>query len=205
MVREAVICEPMRTPVGYYGGVFRHTPVSQLAATVIKAVVERAGLASDDVDVVIFGQGYPNGESPALGRVAALDAGLGVNVPGTQVDRRCGSGLQSVIYACMQVAMGGSDLIIAGGADSMSQAEFHLPAPRWLPGVAPQLRDRLAVPRTTAGGERFPVAGGMIETAENLRREYAISRTDQDEWAVRSQERAEAAVLGDSSLMKWRQ
>ena len=191
---EAVICEPVRTPVGRYGGMFRDVPVTQLAATVIKGLVDRTGLRSEDVDDVIFGQGYPNGDAAAIGRVAALDAGLDVRVPGLQVDRRCGSGLQAVLYACMQVATGGSELVIAGGAESMSQAEFYIPNMRWNRGGQPRLLDRLAEPRRNSGGWRYPVPGGMIETAENLRREYEISRSEQDEWAVRSHERAVSAI-----------
>lgn len=193
-MREAVICEPVRTPVGRFGGIFKDTTVNHLASTVVRGLVDRTGVSSSDVEDVIFGQGYPNGDAAGIGRIAALDAGLDVSVPGLQLDRRCGSGLQSVLYACMQVATGGSDLVIAGGADNMSQAEYYLANPRWSPGVLPALRDRLATPRITAGGRRHAVPGGMIETAENLRREYAISRREQDEWSVRSHERAIAAV-----------
>ena len=193
---DAVICEPVRTPVGRYGGVFKDVPVARLAATVIKGLVDRTGLRSDDVDDVIFGQGYANGEAAAIGRVAALDAGLDIRVSGLQIDRRCGSGLQAVLYACMQVATGGSDLVIAGGAESMSQAEYYIPNMRWNRGGQPSLLDRLAEPRRNAGGRRFPVPGGMIETAENLRREYKISRTEQDEWAARSHRRAVSAIEG---------
>jgi acetyl-CoA C-acetyltransferase len=193
-VREAVICEPVRTPVGRFGGMFRNTPVTKLAATVVAGLVARTGLTSTDVDDVIFGQGYANGEAAAIGRIAALDAGLDVRVPGLQIDRRCGSGLQSVLYACMQVTTGGSDLVLAGGAESMSQAELYFPDARWNQGGVPELRDRLAEPRRNSGGTRFPVPGGMIETAENLRREYGISRTEQDEWAVRSHDRAVRAI-----------
>jgi acetyl-CoA C-acetyltransferase len=193
-VPEAVICEPVRTPVGRYGGVFRDVPVADLASAVIRGLVERAGLSSTDIDDVIFGQGYANGEAAGLGRVAALDAGLDVSVPGLQLDRRCGSGLQAVIFACMQVQTGASDLVLAGGAESMSQAEFYLPNMRWGTTSAPRIEDRLARPRTTSGGKRFPVEGGMIETAENLRREYNISREEQDELAVRSHQRATSAI-----------
>lgn len=193
-MRETVICEPVRTPVGRFGGVFKDVPVTLLASAAVSALVHRTGVASSDVDDVIFGQGYPNGDAAAIGRIAALDAGLDISVPGLQLDRRCGSGLQSVLYACMQVATGGSDLVIAGGAESMSQTEYYLSNPRWTPGSPPELRDRLVTPRSTAGGRRHPVAGGMIETAENLRREYSISRIEQDEWAVRSHERAVAAI-----------
>jgi acetyl-CoA C-acetyltransferase len=193
-VIDAVICEPVRTPVGRYGGVFKDVPVTRLAATVVRGLVDRAGLTSDDIDDVIFGQGYANGEAAAIGRIAALDAGLDVRVSGLQIDRRCGSGLQAVLYACMQVMTGGSELVIAGGAESMSQAEFYIPNARWNRGGLPRLADRLAEPRRNSGGWRYPVPGGMIETAENLRREYKISRADQDEWAVRSHERAVSAI-----------
>ncbi len=106
MSREAVICEPLRTPVGRFGGVFRDLEASSLAATVIRELVQRTGLRGEDVDDVLMGQCYPNGEAPAIGRVAALDAGLPVQVPGIQVDRRCGSALQAVINGCMQVQTG---------------------------------------------------------------------------------------------------
>jgi len=191
---QAVICEPLRTPVGRYGGVFKDMPVATLAATVVRALVERTGITGADIDDIVFGQGYANGEAAAIGRIAALDAGLDVTVPGLQIDRRCGSGLQAVIYACMQVETGGADLVLAGGAESMSQTEYYLPAARWTAGRMPRFLDRLAEPRTNSGGRHFPVPGGMIETAENLRAEYDISRTAQDEWAVRSHERAVQAI-----------
>src|ERR1700743_2270903 len=102
-MREALICEPLRTPVGRFGGMFRDVPVTELATTVIKAILDRTGLPTDQVDDVLLGQGYANGEAPALGRVAALDAGLPVDVPGLQIDRRCGSGLHVGIEAGMPV------------------------------------------------------------------------------------------------------
>lgn len=195
-MKDVVICEPVRTPVGRYGGMFKDLAAQDLASTVIRGLVERTKITSEDVDDVIFGQGYANGEAAAIGRVAALNAGLDINVPGLQIDRRCGSGLQSVLYAVMQVATGGSELVIAGGAESMSQAEYYLPNPRWITGTPPRVFDRLAQPRSNSGGHRFPVEGGMIETAENLRREYSISREEQDAWAVRSHQRAVAAIEG---------
>lgn len=193
-MKDVVICEPVRTPVGRFGGVFKDLPVQDLASAVIKGLVDRTGLRSADVGDVIFGQGYASGEAAAIGRIAALNAGLDVTVPGIQIDRRCGSGLQSVLYAAMQVATGGSDLVIAGGAESMSQAEYYMPNPRWETNTPPRVLDRLAEPRSNSGGHRFAVANGMIETAENLRREYQISRVEQDTWAVRSHRNAVAAM-----------
>ncbi len=193
-MRDAVVCEPVRTPVGRFGGVFRDVPATVLAGTVIGALVERTGLQAEDVDDVIFGQCYPNGEAPAIGRVAALDAGLPVRVPGMQVDRRCGSALQAVINACLQVQTGAAELVLAGGAESMSQVELYSTQIRWgVRGGGARLEDRLARSRVTAGGRDHPVPGGMLETAENLRREYGIPRSEQDELALRSHERAVAA------------
>ncbi len=193
-MRDALICEPLRTPVGRFGGMFRDVSVTTLATTVIEALIERTGLPRDQVDDVLLGQGYPNGEAPALGRVAALDAGLPVEVPGLQIDRRCGSGLQAVIEACMQVQTGAADLVIAGGAESMSQTELYSTTLRWgARSGGAMLEDRLVRGRVTAGGANYPVPGGMIETAENLRREYGIPRQEQDELALRSHQRAVAA------------
>ena len=162
----------------------------------IRALMERTGLPPDSVDDVLLGHCYPTMDAPAIGRVAALDAGLPVTASGIQIDRRCGSGLQAVLYAAMQVQSGASDVVLAGGAESMSNAPFYSTAMRWGvkagPGVL--LQDGLARGRITAGGQNHPVPGGMLETAENLRREYGIARAEQDEYAVRSHQRAAAAA-----------
>ena len=193
-MREAVICEPLRTAVGGFGGVFRDVPPTELAATVIRELLRRTSLPPEEIDDVLLGQCYPNGEAPAIGRVAALDAGLPIEVPGLQLDRRCGSGLQAIMLGCMEVQTGVADLVLAGGAESMSQAEFYAMGMRWgVKGASVTLEDRLARGRVTAGGIHHPVPGGMIETAENVRRQYAISREEQDELALRSHQRALAA------------
>ncbi|MCF2525985.1 acetyl-CoA C-acetyltransferase [Yinghuangia soli] len=193
-MREAVICEPLRTPVGRYGGVFRDVTAAELGATVARELVRRTGLDPARIDDVLLGQCYPNGEAPAIGRVVALDAGLPVEVTGLQVDRRCGSGLQAVLYAALQVAGGISDRVLAGGAESMSQTAFYSTQMRWgARGDGIALHDGLARGRVTAGGRNFPVPGGMLETAENLRRDYGIGREEQDELAYRSHMNAVAA------------
>jgi acetyl-CoA C-acetyltransferase len=192
--RDAVICQPLRTPVGRFGGVFRDVSAAVLAASVIRELVDRTGLSGEDVDEVVMGQCYANGEAPAIGRVAALDAGLPVDVPGLQIDRRCGSGLQAVIYGCLQVQTGAAELVLAGGVDSMSQAELYSTRLRWgVKSGGTRLEDRLARSRVTAGGVNHPVPGGMLETAENVRRQYGVARDEQDALALRSHERAVAA------------
>jgi acetyl-CoA C-acetyltransferase len=193
-MREAVICEPVRTPIGRYGGMLRSQTAVELGVAALQGLLKRTGLAPESIDDVILGHCYPNSEAPAIGRVVALDAGLPVTVPGMQVDRRCGSGLQAVIQACLQVAHGDNEVIIAGGAESMSNVAFYSTDMRWggaRGGVA--VHDGLVRGRSTAGGRHYPVPGGMLETAENLRRQYGISRAEQDELAVTSHQRAVAA------------
>lgn len=193
-VDQVVICEPLRTPVGRFGGALSSLTASDLASGLLAELVRRTGLGEGDVDDVVLGQCNPSGEAPAIGRTAALDAGLGTGVPGIQVDRRCGSGLQAVLYAAGMVATGAARVVVAGGVESMSQVEHYavgLRAGVRAGGV--QLMDRLDRARETAGGRHHPVPGGMLETAENLRREYGIGRDEQDALSVRSHERAVAA------------
>ncbi len=191
-MRDAVICAPVRTAVGRFGGIFRDVPAVDLAAHALRALEQR-GLDPEQVDDVVLGNGYPSGEHPAIGRMAALDAGWPISVPGLQVDRRCGSGLQAVIDAAMRVQTGVMEVVVAGGAESMSQVE-HYTLARWGIRGDGELLDRLARGRVTAGGRHHPVPGGMIETAENLRREKGISREAQDAFAVESHRRAAAAI-----------
>ncbi|WP_306319799.1 MULTISPECIES: acetyl-CoA C-acetyltransferase [unclassified Streptomyces] len=192
---DVVICEPLRTPIGRFGGAFARQTPAALAARVVAEIVARTGIDPERVDEVILGQAYPSSDAPAIGRVAALDAGLPDTVTGSQIDRRCGSGLQAVLDAAMQIRAGFSEVVIAGGAEVMSAAPYYTHEGRWgIKGPGLQLHDSLARGRVTAGGIHHPVPGGMIETAENLRREYGISRADQDAIALRSQQRAARAV-----------
>lgn len=187
-----VICHPKRTPVGRYGGALKTVPAEDLASTVVTAVMKDSGLDPAQVDDLIFGQASPSSAAPALGRIVALNSGLGERVPGMQLDRRCGSGLQAITTAAAHIAAGAADLIIAGGAESMSQTEYAVDGSiRWgVKGGAMELHDRLTQGREQAGGKNHPIPGGMIETAENLRREYSIPRNKQDKLAVSSHRRA---------------
>ncbi|SCX12452.1 acetyl-CoA C-acetyltransferase [Mycolicibacterium fluoranthenivorans] len=191
---DVVICNPLRTPVGRMGGALAALTAADLATAILRELSRRTGIGEGDIDDVILGNGYASGEAPAIGRIAALDAGLGTGVPGLQIDRRCGSGLQAVLYAAGQVATGAGRVIVAGGVESMSNVEHYALGLRT--GVRQggiTLADRLDRARETAGGATHPIAGGMIETAENLRREYGIGRAEQDELAVRSHHRAVTA------------
>ena len=193
-MRDAVICMPLRTPVGRYGGVLKDVDAETLASTVIKAVVERSGINASEIGDCILGQGYPSGEAPSIGRAAALSAGLPIEVPGTQVDRRCSSGLQAICFAAMEVQTEVADVVLAGGVESMSNVEFYatgLRSGNRRGNIT--LLDRLDRGRVTTGGSLFPIEGGMLETAENLRRQYNVSREEQDEYSLRSHQRAVAA------------
>lgn len=194
MFDNVVICEPVRTPVGRFGGQFKDLQAHELGRTVVEGLLARTALPGELVDDVIFAQCYSSMDAPALGRVVGLDAGLPTTAGGYQIDRRCGSGLQAVLNAVMQIATGGADVIIAGGAESMSNAPFYSTKMRWgIKGGNMMFNDGLVTGRMTAGGIHYPVPGGMLETAENLRRDYDIGREEQDAFAVQSHARAIAA------------
>ena len=192
-MNDVVICEPVRTPVGRYGGVFKSQSAVEMGVAAVTGLLDRTGLPRDAVEDVIFAQCYPTMEAPALGRVVALDAGLPIETPGIQIDRRCGSGLQAVIYGVMTIATGAADLVLVGGAESMSNAAFFTHDVRWGVQGNWEMHDSLQRGRVSAGGRNYPVPGGMIETAENLRKEYGISREEQDAFACDSHRKAIAA------------
>ena len=195
-MRRVAIVSPVRTAVGDFGGSLRSVSAAELATTAIKEILVRTGLDPSKVDDVILGHGYPSGENPAIGRLAGLKAGLPIEVPGYQLDRRCSSGLQAILNASMLVQTENADVVLAGGVESMSNAEFYVNESRWGARFGSvTLHDRLARARETISPEeRFGYISGMIETAENLAREYEISREEQDEYALRSHQRAVAAI-----------
>ncbi len=194
-MRRAAIVTPVRTAVGTFGGSLRPVPVEELAATTVRAVVERSGIDPTRIDDVVFAQSYASSETPCVGRWAALQAGLPVAVPGMQLDRRCGGGLQAVATAAMMVQSGAADVVIAGGVESMSNIEYYSTDMRW--GARSgnvRFYDRLDRGRERSQPvERFGKISGMIETAENLARDYAITREQADAYALRSHQKAAAA------------
>jgi acetyl-CoA C-acetyltransferase len=194
-MRRVAIVAPLRTAVGTFGGTLRPVRAEQLASNVIKALVEQTGVDPGRIEDVAFAQSYANSEAPCIGRWAALDAGLPVEVPGFQTDRRCGGGLQALITAAMTVQTGAADVVIAGGVESMSNIEHYTTTARWGSRAGNQvLYDRLDRGRERSQPAwRFGEISGMIETAENLAREFGISRDEADEFSVRSHRRAAAA------------
>ncbi len=193
-LREVVICSPLRTPVGRMGGVLTTVPALELATTVLGALLSRTGVDPGAIDGVIAAQGYPTMEAPAIGRVAALDAGFPVTTTGYQLDRRCGSGLQAVVNAAMEVQTGVADALVALGVESMSNAPLYtVEGRRGVTGAGLLLHDALSRGRETVGGRRFPTPDGNVGSAELLRAEFGISRDAQDAFALRSHQRAVAA------------
>ncbi|WP_455554774.1 acetyl-CoA C-acetyltransferase [Comamonas sp.] len=191
-MRRAAIVSPLRTPVGTFGGSLRPVSVEELAATTVRAVVQKSGIDPARIDDVVFAQSYANSETPCVGRWAALQAGLPVEVPGMQLDRRCGGGLQAIATAAMMVQSGAADVVIAGGVESMSNIEYYTTDMRWGARAGNvRMYDRLDRGRERSQPvERFGKISGMIETAENLARDYGISREAADAFAVRSHQRA---------------
>ncbi|HSQ03238.1 MAG TPA: acetyl-CoA C-acetyltransferase, partial [Burkholderiales bacterium] len=155
----------------------------------------RARLEPNVIDDVIIAQSYPNGEAPCIGRYAVLEADLPIEIPGYQVDRRCGSGLQAVINAAMMVQTGAADVVVAGGVESMSNVEYYTTDMRWGKRAGSvTLHDRLQRGRERSQPERrFGYISGMIETAETLAKEYKITREESDAYALRSHQRAAQA------------
>ncbi|MBS1886081.1 MAG: acetyl-CoA C-acetyltransferase [Actinobacteria bacterium] len=194
-MRRAAIVSPLRTPVGAFGGSLQPVPVEDLSATVVKAVMERTGIDPELIGDVSFAQSYANSETPCIGRWAALHAGLPISTPGFQIDRRCGGGLTAIAIAAMEVQTGVADVVLAGGVESMSNIERYATDTRWgKKSGAIVLHDRLDRGRERSQPVwRFGEISGMIETAENLAREFEIDRAEADEFAARSQQRAAAA------------
>ncbi|MFC9356221.1 thiolase family protein [Rhodococcus sp. NPDC057014] len=181
-----LIVDGARTPVGSFGGVLKDVPAHELGATAAKAALDRAGVAPDAVGEVVMGCIGQVGPDAYNARRVALAAGLPKSTPAYTVNRLCGSGLQAVWSAAMQIRWGGLDLALAGGNDSMSRMPFYDFGAR----AGYKLGDRALVDGTV-GMLTDPFHGiHMGVTAENVARKYNVSREEQDEFALQSQHRA---------------
>src|SRR6476660_4262175 len=194
---RAVVLSAVRTPVGRYGGALAGERPDDLAALVIKEAVERAGVDANEIEDVYFGAANQAGEDNRnVARMAALLAGLPESVAGVTVNRLCASGLSAVVSACHAVAAGDGDLFVAGGVESMSRAPLVMAKPeRAFPRGNQTAWDttlgwRFPNPRME---EMFPLES-MGETGENVAERYDVSREEQDEFALRSQQRWAAAA-----------
>ena len=194
-MRRAAIVSPLRTPVGKFQGALSSIQAGDLGAFIIRALVDRTKIDPSRIDDVVFAQGYASGEAPCIARWSALAAGLPESVPGVQIDRRCGGGLQAVIDAAMRIQTGAADLVIAGGVESMSNVEYYSVDHRsGARSGSTTLHDRLSRGRVMSQPiSRYGVISGMIETANNLAADFSISREACDEYAAMSHQRAAAA------------
>lgn len=198
-MRRAAIVSPIRTPIGNFGGALREVTADVLATHVIREVVTRAAIDPTAIDEVIVSQSYASSEAPCLGRYAALAAGLPIETAGHTVERRCGSGLQAIASAAMMVQSGAADVVLVAGVESMSNIEFYTTAPRWGARTGSiTLHDRLQRGRERSEPiERFGAITSMPQTAENLAKDFGITRHAADAYAVMSHQRAaEAAQAG---------
>ena len=194
-MRNALIIDSVRTAVGRMGGTLKDVEVDYLAAKVLDEIVQRTGIEKSEVDEVIIGQAKQSTDSPNLARLALLRAGFPIEITGYTVHRQCGSGIQAMNNGAQQIMCGLSDIVIAGGAESMSTAPFYLRHARYGYGAGNGL---LLDPNTESQPRAQPmeVYGDLTMgmTAENLAEKYNISRTEQDEFAMRSQENAKRAI-----------
>ncbi|WP_260287221.1 thiolase family protein [Peribacillus aracenensis] len=195
---NVVIIDSVRTAIGKLGGALENVPADFLAAAVLDEVIKRADISKESIDEVIMGQAKQSSDASNLARVASLRAGFPVEVPGYTVHRQCGSGIQAINSASHQIQCGFGEVIIAGGAESMSTAPYYMRNIRFgLKSGNGQLLD----PNTESQPGSQPIEDyGMLTmgmTAENLAEKYSISRTEQDEFALRSQENARRAISAE--------
>jgi acetyl-CoA C-acetyltransferase len=214
-MERVVIASGARTPIGRFGGSLRDIPLPKLGAVVLNEAVKRASIEPNQVEDVIIGQSYQNGECANVARVALLEAGWPDHVPGITVDRRCCSGVDAIFFGVMKIQTGNADIVVAGGMESMSQAEMYIPGEiRWglggrideKLGFMPKghgalslwgipLYDRIQRARVMSQPiERYGELSSMMTWAEEAAKRENISREEADAWAVRSHQKAIAAI-----------
>lgn len=207
---EVVIVSAARTPIGNFGGSLRTVPAYDLAALVLNEVIRRTALEPSLVNAVIMGQNYQSGEYVNIARMSLLKAGWPVAIPGLSIDRRCPSGFDAVCLAAMMVQTANADIVVAGGVESMSNAEFYLTGDmRWgVGGVGDMPRghgrlstwgiplyDRILRARIMSQPEeRFGILPTMMTWAETAAKEHGLTREEVDKWALLSHQRACAAM-----------
>src|SRR6267378_5009661 len=181
--REVVVTSGVRTAIGDYGGSLKDTPPTKLGAIAIKEAVARAKIDPAAVGHVVLGS-VIHGEARDMyiSRVAAIEAGLPVGTPCLTVNRLCGSGLQAIVSAAQHILLGDADVVVGGGAESMSRAAYFLPAGRW----GQRMGDGAVVDAMT-GALHDPFGHGhMGVTAENIAAKYGFTREQQDQFSIES-------------------
>lgn len=194
-MKEVVIVEAVRTPIGKFGGTLRDVPPDDLVALTIREVVNRTKIDPSSIDEVIMGHCLVNGETPNIARLASLKAGIPLEVPAYTLDRQCSSGLQSIVNAMMQIQTGNANIVVAGGVECMSQAEFYVMGARWGIRMGNQpFYDRWDRAVSRVSTDLFGEIPNMIYTAENVAEQCNITREEQDMFALSSHRKACAAI-----------
>lgn len=187
---EIVLCSPVRTAIGTYGGALKDTPATDLGAAVIREALRRSGIAGERIDMVVMGNVIQAGNRMNPARQAAIGGGLPVQVPALTVNRVCGSGAQAIASAALEIAAGYAKVAIAGGMENMDQAPYLVAGGRW----GNRMGDAQMLDSMLRDGLNDAFSGQHSGWhTEDLVNQYGISREDQDRWAARSQQRFSAA------------
>jgi acetyl-CoA C-acetyltransferase len=190
-MEQAVIVSAVRTPVGAFGGQFAGIPATELGARAVEAALERAGIPGDAVDEVLLGCVLQAGLGQNPARQAAMGAGIPKEVPATTINMLCGSGLKSVAIASQMIRAGDASIVVAGGMENMSRAPYLVPTGRF----GARLGDAALIDSMQHDGLEDAFSDILMGvTAENVAARYGITREDQDDFAARSQQKAERAV-----------
>lgn len=190
-MREVVIVSAARTPIGSYGGTLKGTPAVTLGAVAVKEAIKRAGIKAEDIDEVILGNVLQGGLGQNVARQISMAAGIPKEVPSMTINKVCGSGLRSVSLAAQIIKAGDADIIICGGAESMSMAPYYVDSARW----GARMGDAKMVDLMVHDGLTDVFNNyHMGITAENIAEQWHISREELDAFALSSQQKAEAAI-----------
>jgi acetyl-CoA C-acetyltransferase len=190
-MKNVYITASVRTPIGRFGGTLASWTAANLGVAAAKASLQRAGLRADQIEQSIWGCARQAGGGPNVARQITYRAGVPDTVPAFTVNQACGSGLQAIMLAAQQIILGRAEIVLAGGTESMSRVPYFAEGARW--GM--RMGNTELVDGMYRDGFNDPLSGLVMgETAENLARQYEISRTEQDEYALRSQQRAQAAI-----------
>ena len=190
-MRSVYILSAVRTPIGKYGGALRDFSAPDLGVVAAQAALERAGIAPDEVDEVIFGQARQAGNGPNPGRQVAVRAGIPVCVPAYTVNKACASGLKAIVLGYHEIVLGNADVVLAGGAEAMSRVPYFVEGARW----GARLGHQPLVDGMYQDGFLCPLSKLVMgETAEVLAEQYHITREEQDSYALESQQRARRAI-----------
>jgi acetyl-CoA C-acetyltransferase len=190
-MKNVYLAASVRTPIGRFGGTLASWSAADLGVAAAKASLERAGLRPDQIQQSIWGCARQAGGGPNVGRQITYRAGVPETVPAFTVNQACGSGLQAIILAAQQIMLGRAEVVLAGGTESMSRVPYFAEGARW--GM--RMGNTELVDGMYRDGFNDPLSGQVMgETAENLARQYEIPRNEQDNYALRSQQRAQAAI-----------